>query len=116
MAGTSLDEPGHGIQLCRGSNGVFATRRLSSMPLVSGVKLCLIEYVPLDDVLKPLPRIRNCSTRRRVHPNRRADPERAYDLDIKTEHKTRETADIFCHLKLSRREHPLEPLFEGEWR
>lgn len=46
----------------------------------------------------------------------RADPERAYDLDIKAEHETRQTADIFRQLKLSPREHPLEPLFEGEWR
>jgi hypothetical protein len=44
------------------------------------------------------------------------DPERAYDIDIETEHKTAEKADIFQQLKMSRREHPLEPLFEGEWR
>jgi hypothetical protein len=46
----------------------------------------------------------------------RTDPERAYELDIEAEHETAETADIFRQLKLSRREHPLEPLFRGEWR
>ena len=44
------------------------------------------------------------------------DPERAYDIDIETEHETANTADIFRQLKLSRRDHPLEPLLEGEWR
>jgi hypothetical protein len=46
----------------------------------------------------------------------RTDPERAYDIDIETEHETAATADIFRRLKMSRREHPLEPLWQGEWR
>ena len=46
----------------------------------------------------------------------RTDPERAYDLDIQAEHETAETADIFRRLRMSPREHPLEPLLEGEWR
>lgn len=46
----------------------------------------------------------------------RMDPEQAYDIDIETEHETAEKADIFQQLKMSRREHPLEPLFAGEWR
>jgi hypothetical protein len=46
----------------------------------------------------------------------RTDPERAYHIDIETEHESAESADIFKQLKMSRREHPLEPLFKGEWR
>ncbi len=46
----------------------------------------------------------------------RSDPERAYDVDLQAEHETAEKADIFRKLKLSRRDHPLEPLLEGEWR
>lgn len=46
----------------------------------------------------------------------RTDPERAYDIDIATEHETAATADIFRQLKMSRREQPLEPLLEGKWR
>jgi hypothetical protein len=46
----------------------------------------------------------------------RTDPERAYDIDIETEHETADKADIFRQLKMSRREHPLEPLLKGEWR
>jgi hypothetical protein len=44
------------------------------------------------------------------------DPEQAYGIDIETEHETADKADIFRQLKMSRREHPLEPLFKGEWR
>lgn len=46
----------------------------------------------------------------------RTDPERAYDIDIEAEHETADKADIFRQLKMSRREHPLEPLLQGEWR
>jgi hypothetical protein len=46
----------------------------------------------------------------------RTDPERAYDIDLEAEHETADEADIFRQLKMSRREHPLEPLFEGKWR
>jgi hypothetical protein len=46
----------------------------------------------------------------------RTDPERAYDIDIDAEHETAKTADIFKALKMSRRDHPLEPLLQGEWR
>lgn len=46
----------------------------------------------------------------------RTDPERAYDIDIEAERETAGKADIFRQLKLSRRDHPLEPLFEGKWR
>ena len=46
----------------------------------------------------------------------RSDPERAYDVNLQAEHETAENADIFRKLKLSRRDHPLEPLLEGEWR
>jgi hypothetical protein len=43
----------------------------------------------------------------------RTDLERTYDLGIKAEHETRQTADIFRQLKLSPREHPLEPAIRG---
>jgi hypothetical protein len=46
----------------------------------------------------------------------RTDPERAYDIAIEVEHETAERADILKKLKMSRREHPLEPLLKGEWR
>jgi hypothetical protein len=46
----------------------------------------------------------------------RTDPERAYDIDIEAEHETAKNADIFKQLKMSRSEHPLEPLLKGEWR
>jgi hypothetical protein len=46
----------------------------------------------------------------------RRDPERAYDIDIKAEHESAQTADIFRQLKMSRREYPIEPLIKGEWR
>ena len=46
----------------------------------------------------------------------RTDPERAYDIEIETEHETAAKADIFRQLKMSRREHPLEPLLQGGWR
>src|SRR5439155_18476507 len=46
----------------------------------------------------------------------RTDPERAYDIDIETEHETGQKADIFRQLKMSGREHPVEPLIKGEWR
>lgn len=46
----------------------------------------------------------------------RTDPERAYDIDIEAEHETAQKADIFRQLKMSPREHPIEPLIKGEWR
>jgi hypothetical protein len=46
----------------------------------------------------------------------RTDPARAYDLDLEAEHETAGTADIFPQLKMSPREHPIEPLFKGKWR
>lgn len=46
----------------------------------------------------------------------RTDPERAYDLDIETEHETAGKADIFRQLKMSARDHPIAPLIEGRWR
>jgi hypothetical protein len=46
----------------------------------------------------------------------RPDPERAYGIDIEAEHETAREADIFRQLKLSNREHPIEPLLTGEWR
>lgn len=46
----------------------------------------------------------------------RPDPERAYDIGIHAEHETAEKADIFRQLKMSRREHPIEPLLNGKWR
>jgi hypothetical protein len=46
----------------------------------------------------------------------RTDPERAYDIAIETDRETAQDADIFCRLKMSRREHPIEPLLQGEWR
>jgi hypothetical protein len=46
----------------------------------------------------------------------RTDPERAYDIDIATEHETAGKADIFRELKMSRREQPIEPLLGGKWR
>jgi len=46
----------------------------------------------------------------------RTDPERAYALDIGTEHETARSADIVRQLKMSERRHPIEPLTKGEWR
>ena len=46
----------------------------------------------------------------------RSDPERAYGIDIETERESAETADIVHKLKMTRREHPLEPLLAGDWR
>lgn len=46
----------------------------------------------------------------------RTDPERAYQIDIETEHETGQKADVFRQLKMSSREHPLEPLLKGELR
>ena len=46
----------------------------------------------------------------------RTDPERAYDIDIETEHETARKADIFRQLKITEREHPIEALIKGEWR
>jgi hypothetical protein len=46
----------------------------------------------------------------------RTDPERAYGLDIEAEHETLRKADLFRQLKMSERDHPLEPLLKGEWR
>jgi hypothetical protein len=44
------------------------------------------------------------------------NPEEAYGVDLDAEHETAEVADIFRHLKMSRRDHPLEPLLRGDWR
>lgn len=46
----------------------------------------------------------------------RADPERAYAVDIETEHGTADKPDIFRQLKMSLREHPIGPLIKGEWQ
>lgn len=46
----------------------------------------------------------------------RTDPERAYDLDMEAEHETARKADIFRQLRMSPREHPIEPLLKGKWR
>lgn len=46
----------------------------------------------------------------------RTDPERAYDIDIQAEHETAEKADVFRQLKMSLKEHPVDPLLKGEWR
>lgn len=46
----------------------------------------------------------------------RTNPERAYDIDIKAEQETAQSADIFRKLKMSRGEQPLEPLLEGKWK
>lgn len=46
----------------------------------------------------------------------RVDPERAYGVDIETEHETADKADIFRQLKMSPREHPIGPLTKGEWQ
>lgn len=46
----------------------------------------------------------------------RTDPERAYAVDIETEHETARNAEIFRQLKMSPREHPIDPLIKGEWR
>jgi hypothetical protein len=46
----------------------------------------------------------------------RTDPERAYRINIEAEHETAEMADIIRELKMTHRQHPLEPLLEGDWR
>ncbi len=46
----------------------------------------------------------------------RTDPEQAYDIDVDTEHEIARKADIFRQLKMSCRDHPIEPLIKGEWR
>ncbi len=40
----------------------------------------------------------------------RVDPERAYGIDIETEHETARNAGIFRQLKMSPRERPIAPL------
>ncbi|MBP0114140.1 MULTISPECIES: hypothetical protein [Bradyrhizobium] len=40
----------------------------------------------------------------------RVDPERAYGIDIETEHETARNAGIFRQLKMSPRERPIGPL------
>lgn len=46
----------------------------------------------------------------------RRDPERAYDVDIDTEHESLDTADIVKRLKMVQSRHPVEPLVRGEWQ
>lgn len=46
----------------------------------------------------------------------RTDPERAYAVDIETEHETARSADIFRQLRMSPREHPIDPLTKGDWQ
>lgn len=46
----------------------------------------------------------------------RLDPERAYGVDIEAEHQAARKADIFRKLKMSGREHPLDPLLKGKWQ
>ena len=36
-------------------------------------------------------------------------------IELETEHETPDSAEVFRRLKLDRKEHPLEPLFEGDW-
>lgn len=45
----------------------------------------------------------------------REDTSRELGVDLKPEDESEKTADIFKDLRLSRKEHPLKPLFEGTW-
>lgn len=45
----------------------------------------------------------------------REDPEQELGIELDTERETAKSADIFKDLKLSRKEHPVKPLFEGRW-
>lgn len=44
------------------------------------------------------------------------DPEKELGVHLDTDNETRDKADIFRDLRLHKSEHPLEPLFKGEWR
>jgi hypothetical protein len=43
------------------------------------------------------------------------DPVKELGIELRTEKETERTAEIINDLKISKREHPLEPLFKGEW-
>lgn len=45
-----------------------------------------------------------------------ADPEQELGIDLDPDQETRTSADIFKDLALHKSEHPVEPLFEGEWK
>lgn len=43
-------------------------------------------------------------------------PEEELGIELKPEEESETQAAIFSDLKLEREQHPLEPLFKGEWR
>jgi hypothetical protein len=43
-------------------------------------------------------------------------PEEELGIELKPEEESETEAAIFSDLKLERDQHPLEPLFKGEWR
>ncbi len=43
-------------------------------------------------------------------------PEEELGVDLKAEEEDESSADILRDLRLDAKEHPLEPLFEGEWK
>jgi hypothetical protein len=45
----------------------------------------------------------------------REDPERELDLKLHPQSESEWTADIFKDLRMEKSEHPLEPLFKGQW-
>ena len=44
------------------------------------------------------------------------DPERELGIELRPREERETQAAIFRDLKLERDQHPLEPLFRGEWR
>lgn len=44
------------------------------------------------------------------------NPEQELGAHIETDQETQDKADIFRDLRLRKSEHPIEPLFKGEWR
>ncbi|MGH6898643.1 MAG: hypothetical protein ACREJ5_19160 [Geminicoccaceae bacterium] len=46
----------------------------------------------------------------------RADPEKAYDVDLQPEKESEGSADIFQQLRFAKSRHPVAPLLRGEWR
>lgn len=44
------------------------------------------------------------------------DPEGELGVELPTDDESEDTADIFNELRLRKSEHPVAPLFEGEWR
>jgi hypothetical protein len=45
----------------------------------------------------------------------REDPSKEQGVSLPTEKETQSSADVFRDLKLSKKQHPVKPLFQGKW-